>query len=375
MNEQPKVSALKEKAEPSPVRITDASPYESIEALWVQSTRVATMGIFLVVGIAGLYFARSILMPVAAAVIVGVTLSPIQKYATRYRIPPALTAILLVALFVGALWLAVVLLADPANNLIAQAPDLVKTVKEKLRWLERPMSIFKEVKDAVGETAGQSAPTVAVDSGLATYVQHAVTILTPALSEFIVFFGTLLFFLVGTARIRKQLIFSFGTRDARLRVVRIWNDVEHNLISYLGTVTVINLGLGIVTAAMLYVLGFPGALPLGLLAFVLNYIPYLGPAMVVLTLFLVGLISMPSLGSAVLPPLLFVAIATVEGHFITPSIVGRRLTLSPFLVFLALAFWTWLWGPVGTFMATPILIVSLVVMAHVFPQDDNALPG
>ena len=84
---------------------------------------------------------------------------------------------------------------------------------------------------------------------------------------------------------------------------------------------------------------------------------------------------MPSLAQAALAPALFVAIATVEGHFITPSIVGRRLTISPFIVFLALAFWTWLWGPIGAFLAMPFLIVSFVILGHLWPREEMNLPG
>ena len=118
---------------------------------------------------------------------------------------------------------------------------------------------------------------------------------------------------------------------------------------------------------MLYLVGFPNPVTFGLLTVALNYVPYIGPAIIAVVLFCVGLVAMPSLGQALLAPALFVAIATAEGHFITPSIVGRRLTMSPFLVFLALAFWTWLWGPIGAFLAVPLLIVSFVVLGHLVP--------
>jgi predicted PurR-regulated permease PerM len=175
--------------------------------------------------------------------------------------------------------------------------------------------------------------------------------------------------------LRQKLVVAFVTRDARLRMLRIWNDIEENLIGFLGVVTLINVALGTVTAAMLYLIGFPNPLTFGLLTVVLNYIPYLGPAMVALVLFGVGVVAMPSLLQAALAPALFAAIATLEGHFITPSIVGRRLTLSPFLVFLALAFWTWLWGPVGTFLAVPLVIVTYVVLGHLVPAEENTIPG
>jgi predicted PurR-regulated permease PerM len=190
-----------------------------------------------------------------------------------------------------------------------------------------------------------------------------------------VFFGTLIFFLISHIGLRRKLIVAFGTRAARLRVMRIWNDIEGNLVGYVGLVTMINVALGVVTAAMLYLIGFPNPLTFGLLTMGLNFIPYIGPAIVAAVLFGVGLVAMPTLYQAALAPALFVAIATLEGHFITPSLVGRRLTLSPFLVFLALVFWTWLWGPVGAFLAVPLLIVSFVVLAHLFPREVMNLPG
>jgi predicted PurR-regulated permease PerM len=190
----------------------------------------------------------------------------------------------------------------------------------------------------------------------------------------VLFFGTLIFFLATNTHIRRRLIVAFWTREARLRMIRIWNDIEENLVAYVGLVTLINLGLGVVTAAMLYAVGFPNPLTFGLLTMALNYVPYIGPAIVAIVLFGVGVVAMPSLSLAVLAPALFVAIATAEGHFITPSIVGRRLTLNPFVVFLALAFWTWLWGPIGAFLAVPLLIVSFVTLGHLLPREEGNLP-
>jgi predicted PurR-regulated permease PerM len=390
MAQQPKVAALRDEtrvedkrvpssslgeAAAAQVEITDPHPLSNTEKSWRMLSHAATIGLGFVAAIAALYFTRSILMPVLAALIIGIVLNPVQKFAASYKIPPVLTAALLVVVFFGLLYLAASLLVSALTTWLAQSPDLGAVLKDKLRWVEGPLATVRDLTKSLGDTAGPSSPTVAVEPGVGPMIRDALAIVTPAISEFIVFFGTLLFFLVGIERLRRQLITWFGTRAARLRVVRIWNDIEQNLITYLSTVTVINLGLGVVTTAMLWLVGFPNPVAFGVLTFVLNYIPYLGPAIIVLTLLAVGLISAPTLGAAVLPPVLFIVIATVEGHFITPSVVGRRLTLSPFLVFLAVAFWTWLWGPLGTFLATPLLIVSLVVLSHLFPREETTLPG
>jgi predicted PurR-regulated permease PerM len=338
---------------------------------WKDATDVALVGIFAILCIAALYLARSILMPVSAAVIIGITLSPIQKFAEKYRIPPFIPAIVLVAFFCGGVWLVVTLTATPLTEWIKNAPEFGRTLKEKLHLLDHPLALLHSIREAMGGEA-DNKPGFAID--FAGIAQQAVVIATPALTELVVFFGTLLFFLVGITRIRRKLITTAGTRETRLRIVRIWNEVEHNLITYLVTVTVINFGLGVVTAIMLTFIGFPNPIALGVLAAVLNYVPYIGAAVLAVTLLIVGLVVSATVGGALLAPALFVAIATIEGQVVTPNVVGHRLTLSPFAVFLALAFWAWLWGPLGAFMAAPLLIVGQVLLSNLFPQEETCLP-
>src|SRR5262249_9856161 len=111
-----------------------------------------------------------------------------------------------------------------------------------------------------------------------------------------------------------------------------------------------------------------------ILAAILNYIPYIGPAIMVAVLFAVGLVVFPTLGEALVAPLGFVAVTTVEGQFVMPTVVGRHLTINPLTIFLAVAFWAWLWGPFGAFLAVPLCIVGTVTMDHLFPDENPALP-
>jgi predicted PurR-regulated permease PerM len=356
------------------VRLTDVKPLPDIPALWRLGAVVATQIMGVLALIAALYFGRTILLPVVAGIVVGITLSPVVKAGTRAGIPAAASAILVVVLAVAVVGTVLTFFAAPLPEWIGRAPEIGQAVQQKLHVFDRPLAILRDIKSAVMPAAG-SGQTVAVEQNPAEMVSSVLVVITPALSQFVVFFATLIFFLATGNTLRQKLIVAFVTRDGRLRMMRIWNDIESNLVSYVAMVTMINVGLGAVTATMLYLIGFPNPLTFGLLTAVLNYIPYLGPAIVAAVLFGVGVVAMPSLLQAALAPALFVAIATAEGHFITPSIVGRRLTLSPFLVFLALAFWTWLWGPVGAFLAVPLVIVSYVVFGHLWPEDESPLPG
>jgi predicted PurR-regulated permease PerM len=356
------------------VRLTDVHPLPDIPAVWRVGAMVATQIMGILALIAALYFGRSILLPVAAGIIVGITLVPAVKAGSRFGFPPALSATMVVMLAAVVIGLLLTFFAAPLTEWIGRAPEIGAAVQEKLHVFDYPLAVLRDIKAAI-MPAGASGPTVAVEQNPAEMVGAALVVITPALSQFVVFLGTLIFFLATSNTLRQKLVVAFVTRDGRLRMLRIWNDIEQNLVSYVGVVTVINVALGAATAAMLYLIGFPNPVTFGLLTAVLNYIPYLGPAIVAAVLFGVGVVAMPSLLHAALAPALFVAIATVEGHFLTPSIVGRRLTLSPFLVFLALAFWTWLWGPVGAFLAVPLVIVSYVVFGHLWPEDEGTLPG
>ena len=124
-----------------------------------------------------------------------------------------------------------------------------------------------------------------------------------------------------------------------------------------------------------WLFGFATPFLFGLLAMVLNYIPYIGPACMTVVLFAVGLVSFPSATYALVPPAAFVGLATLEGQFITPTVLGHQLTLNPLVVLLALAFWAWIWGPMGAFLAVPVTIIGLVTLHHLFPPDETRLPA
>jgi predicted PurR-regulated permease PerM len=362
------------RTEPEGLILTDAEPLRDIPTLWRLSALVATLGMGALAVVAGLYFGRSILLPVVAGVIVGITLSPAVKFGVRYRVPAAVSAVLVVMLVVALVATLITFFAAPLTEWIARAPEVGSVMAEKLHVLDYPLSVVHDIKGAIAKATGATA-TVSVETTTTEFVGQALGVITPAISQFVVFFGTLLFFLVTSTRLRQKLVVYFVTREARLRMLRIWNDIEENLVRYVATMSAINLGLGVVTAVMLALIGFPNPISFGLLAFALNYVPYIGPAIVALVLAGVGLVSQTSPAQGLLAPALFVAIATLEGHIITPNVVGRRMTLNPFVVFLALAFWTWLWGPIGAFLAVPILIISFVVLGHLLPSEEGTLPG
>jgi predicted PurR-regulated permease PerM len=305
-----------------------------------------------------LYLARALILPLLCAFAVGLTLGPLIKVAERRGVPPWVMAVILVLLMIAAANLAVVMLAGPVSSLVAQAPKIGAAFVEKLHIFDRSLAALDELQTALGLDADKS-----MSFSPARIIEGILTTVTPAALQFILaamlFFATLFFFILGRAGFRNHTINWFTDREARLRALKIMNDIESNLGGYLIVVTAINLALGLVTMLMAYMLGLPSPILWGALAFVLNYVPYVGPAIMDVLLF--GI---------------FLAITVVEGQFLTPAIVGRRLlNLHPLAVFLSIAFWAWLWGPVGAFLATPILIVACVALEHLYPRHKAELPG
>jgi predicted PurR-regulated permease PerM len=131
---------------------------------------------------------------------------------------------------------------------------------------------------------------------------------------------------------------------------------------------------GLAAGLIAFFVGLPSPVAWGVLGFILNFVPYIGALMMELIFFALGLVTFATLSQALIAPLIYLGFTTLEGHFITPGIMGRRLTLNPLIVFLSLVFWTWLWGPIGAFLAVPIVIVLLVISSHVFPKEGVSLP-
>jgi predicted PurR-regulated permease PerM len=167
---------------------------------------------------------------------------------------------------------------------------------------------------------------------------------------------------------------NFGERDERLRTLRILNEIEVHLGNYLLTVTIINIGVGIATGIVCAVTGMPNPAGLGALAAALNFIPIIGPVAMFVVLAVVGQVAFPTIGGGLMAALAFGGVTFLEGHFVTPTIIGRRLSLNALAVFIALAFWTWLWGPMGAFLSSPLLIVGLILKEHLLPENSPQLP-
>ncbi len=354
---------------PRPTDEPEPAPYDP--SGWATASQVAICGIFLIVFIAALDLARPVLLPATSAVVVGMMFGPLSTRATKLGIPPLVTAIALWLVVIAAFYGVIVLLSAPVLEWIGKAPEIGQTIKEKFQFFDRPLRALQELRSAILP----KSETFDFGVDIASFVQPAVTIVTPAIGQIFIFFGTLFFFLLGRVRLRQAVVIHFDDHEARLRALRIMNDIEHNLTGYLSVVTAINIAVGAGAGIIAYSVGLPNPIAWGILAFILNFVPYIGALIMEAVLLAVGLVTFPTLTHALVAPVLYFLFTTLEGHFITPGIMGRRLTLIPLTVFMALIFWTWLWGPAGAFLAVPLLIVGLVAIQHMFPRQEHVIPG
>ena len=339
------------------------------------AAQVSMVGAFLLMVGALLYVAESLIAPVVAAAVVSTIFRTLYVRISSLKIPAALYAFICVVLFAAAINVILMLLGGAISDWSSRAPEIGEALKAKAQILDRPLAILREIHQALNSLLGGSLEDVKLELPTAALVTPVLGFLTPALGELIIFFGSLFFFIYERDRQRHLIVLMFQGQEARLRILKILNDVEQSLTRYIGMVSVINIAMGAVTAAIAYACGLPNAFFLGVLAFLLNYIPYVGAAAVTIVLFLFGVTSTPTLATSLIAPAMFVVVATIEGHFITPNVVTRKLTVGALTTFLCLAFWTWLWGPIGAFLATPILIVVVLIREHAREDEVVRLPG
>jgi predicted PurR-regulated permease PerM len=333
---------------------------------------LAVAGLFLLALVAFLRFAEAIVLPVVLAVLFYFLLKPAVMALKRLRIPRPIGAVLILAVVIGAFVTGLSTLQDPAREFLTKAPESVRKLESKARaMLGR---VEQLTRSQTGENEEESptktpAPTPVKGFDLADTVLSYGTLIYTA-SFFTGFLETivLLYFLLAAGdRFLETIVGALPGQSGKDEAVAIVNDVQHSISRYLVTVAVINSCVGLLVAAAMLLLGMPNPVLWGVVAAILNFMPYFGPLTVFSVLVLAGLLSFESVGQALLPPGVYACVHAVESNLVTPSILGRRLTLNPLIIFLALMFWTWLWGIAGALLSVPLLMMFKILCDHTPP--------
>jgi predicted PurR-regulated permease PerM len=315
---------------------------------------------------------RVILAPISLAMVVGLMFGPLADALERRRVPPSLSAALVVVLFIGVLTVAAMLFARPLSEWIARGPELWDKLRAQLTGLKQPLQAVGAIQDQLkGIMGSEGALQVQVQDG--GPVQDVALMAPSILADVLMFLAGLYFFLATRHHIRISVLSLCFSRRMRWRSAHVFRDIELNVSRFLLSATAINLGVGIATTIATWALGLPSPLLWGALAFVMNFVPYVGQAVMFAVLIAVGLGTQDNLVAVVLPIAAYAAINLTADQIVFPHLVGRALTLNPFLIFVSIAFWLWLWGPIGGFVAVPSLLVLQSLIMHIFPTT-QALP-
>jgi predicted PurR-regulated permease PerM len=265
-------------------------------------------------------------------------------------------------------------LADPAAGWLRTAPAIIDELRDKLgdgpSTLTDARAASEAVEQAVDDLSGGGAATRTsqhVEISEPGLLRNIVSRMPAILGSFVLAMFLTFLLLASSDRFLRKLVSMGGTFAARRRIVIIARQMERQFAHYLGTVTAINLALGCIVGGAMYLIGLPNAPLWGVVAALLNFAPYIGPAITAIIIFLVGVSVYATLGQSLLPAAVFLVITTVEGQLVTPALLGRRLDLSPVVVFIAVVVLGWMWGAIGALMAVPIMATAKICLVNL-PQ-------
>lgn len=328
--------------------------------------RFAVTGIFIILAIYALYFGREFFMPVVLAFLFALTLTPVVRFLRKRGVPSAVSATLLVVASAAVMALGGYLLSGPVMQLVNDAPSIGRTLTERVEELRGPfdrlMQISQQIDNVTDTTNEAGVLRVSVQQpGILS--QAAGTMLSGATNAAIVFVLSL-FLLASGTMFYEKIVQSFSTLSDKKRALRVVYDVEREVSRYLFTVALINAALGAVIGVGLWAIGMPTPFLWGVMAALFNFLPYIGALATILVVTIISIVSFDSMSYAMLAPAFVVFCQVLEGQILTPLIVGRRLELNAVAIFIAVAFWSWLWGFIGALIAVPLLVVVKVFCDH-----------
>lgn len=312
------------------------------------------------------YVAQDVLAPVMLGLLLALLLSPLVNLLERVHVPRAIGSLVVVLLIVVGIGGAISSLVQPAQKWVAHAPTSMRSIERKLRDLRAPFAKAREATKKL-ENLGDRPPPAAkvVIAEKPSVLDTALTSAPHALVSFAMVLLLVYFFLSSGDSFLRRLVEISPTMENKRVVVGVARGVQQEISRYLVMVSTINLGLAVATALAMSLLGVPNALLWGALAGVLNFAPYVGPALTLVVLSLVGLTTFTSLPHVLALPGVFFLMTLIEGQVITPLVIGRRLAINPVVVFVWLLLWGALWGIVGVLLAGPLLACFGILCRHV----------
>ena len=300
---------------------------------------------------------RSFAIPTVLALLAAIALEPIARHADRMHIPRSLSAAVIVITSIAAISALVYYVLPTAEEWNRRAPDVLRKLDDLMR------NAISGLTDAIQgprfDSDGEEVDPIEQLTSSSGSLLAGLALTVPMVIGGAIYAAILTFFMLRERALLARWIMLLGASQRRRRALgRAIRDIQSNVSSYLLAITLINTGLGLVATFMFWLFGLPNPFLWGLLMGVLNFMPYIGPAIMAVIIFGVGIVSFPRPEMAFLPVLSLLVLNTVEGQFVTPMLVGRQMRQSAMTIFMAITFGAWLWGPAGALLATPVLLVA-----------------
>jgi predicted PurR-regulated permease PerM len=345
---------------PTPDISRTEAAIESPEGASAAATVLAVLAILYT-----LYFARTFLLPITFALLLDFLFSPVVRALNRFHIRPPLGAAVVITALLGTLALGAYQLSGPVERWTVSAPETLTVAGEKLSRLLRPLERVRKTAEQVQGAVSVTGPTRAAEVVVrGPSVLSRVFGTTQRLLAKIIETVILLYFLLAAGDLFLQkLIKVLPTVGDKQKAIQIAREMEGSISTYLLTAAAVNAAEGVVVGGAMYLLGMPNAALWGVLVFLLEFIPYLGAATMVVVLSVAALTSFDSVSHALLVPATFLVINLVQGNVVSPVLLGHRLALNPVAIFVGLAFW--FWGIAGAFIAVPLLAAFKIFCDHV----------
>ncbi len=325
-------------------------------------------GLFALAVLTAAYVARDIVLPMAFAITLKLLLQPCMGLLERVYIPRTVAALVIILALLGAIVALAAAISGPATAWAAKLPEGVPRLEERLSFLRGPINtllhFFQQVENigAAGEPRDAGGP-LAGSALLATLFTGARNF-ADGLFTTVLF---LYFLLLSGDSFLRRLVEILPRFRAKRQAIDISQQIENDISAYLVTITVMNLAVGLATAAVMQLTGVGDPILWGTVAFLLNYAPIIGPALGVFVFLLAGFLTIDGLWSALAPAGLYLAIHVVEGETLTPMLLARRFTLNPVLVIVSFVFWFWMWGVPGAILSVPMLAIMKIICDRVRP--------
>jgi predicted PurR-regulated permease PerM len=313
-----------------------------------------------------LYLGREFLTPIVLAFLLALTLTPVVRFLAKQSVPSAVSATLLIVVTAAMIGGLVYVTSGPISALVADAPAIGQKLQAKVHTVQ--VAVEKAIKataqidtatEAVADTNVQKV-VVAQPGILSRAAGNAVSIGTTLAITFVLS----LFLLASGTMFYEKIIQSVPKLSDKKRALRVVYSVEREISRYLFTITIINAGLGVAIGTGLWLIGIPNALVWGVAAAILNFLPYVGALMTMVLVAVISLATFDSIAFGLIAPAFILCCNIIEGQFVTPLMLGRRLELNTVAVFISISFWSWIWGFIGALLAVPILVVIKVICDH-----------